>query len=317
LVGNLLYLVVGAALLYAGAELLVRGASGLAKRLRISPLVIGLTVVAFGTSAPELVVAVTAALQRKSDLLVGNVIGSNIMNIAIIVGVSAAARAIVLQRSTVRHEMPIALGAAALAWMFGLDGTVTRFDAAVLLLGFCGFVWYCRRLAGKGGLPVAEVELAGPWLKLAVSVPAILAGGVGLKYGSDFLVQGAEAIALALGASETLVGLTVVAVGTSLPELATSVVAAARGQPDISIGNVVGSNVFNSLLVLGAAGLVHPAAFNFRARWIDGPVMLGFSVVLVGMMITGRRVSRIEGVVLLAGYVVYLATLLVWPAPNG
>jgi len=317
LVGNLLYLVVGAALLYAGAELLVRGASGLAKRLGISPLVIGLTVVAFGTSAPELVVAVTAALQGKSDLLVGNVIGSNIMNIAIIVGLSAAARAIVLQRSTVRREMPIALGAAALAWMFGLDGTVTRVDAAMLLLGFCGFVWYCWLLAGKGGLPVAEVDLTGPWLKLAVSVPAILAGGVGLKYGADFLVQGAEAIALTLGASETLVGLTVVAVGTSLPELATSVVAAARGQSDISIGNVVGSNVFNSLLVLGTAGLVHPVAFNFRARWIDGPVMLGFSVVLVGMMITGRRVSRTEGGVLLAGYAIYLATLLVWPVPNG
>ncbi|HUW84670.1 MAG TPA: calcium/sodium antiporter [Phycisphaerae bacterium] len=317
MVGNLLYLIVGAALLYAGAELLVRGASGLAKRLGISPLVIGLTVVAFGTSAPELVVAITAALQGKSDLLVGNVIGSNIMNIAIIVGLSAAARAIALQRSTIRREMPIALGAAALAWLFGLDGTVTRLDATVLLLGFCGFVWYCWRLGRKGGMPVAEVELTGPWLKLAVSLPAILAGGVGLRYGADFLVQGAEAIALTLGASETLVGLTVVAVGTSLPELATSVVAAARGQPDISIGNVVGSNVFNSLLVLGAAGLVHPAAFNFRARWIDGPVMVGFSVVLVGMMITGRRVSRTEGVALLAGYAIYLATLLAWPAPNG
>lgn len=310
---NIFQIILGAALLYAGAELMVRGSSGLAGRLGISPLVIGLTVVAFGTSAPELVVAVAAALRQESGLVVGNIIGSNIMNIAVVIGVSAAVRPMAVGTSTIRRQALIALAAVVAAWLAGLDGTAGRLDAVILLVGFVCFGWYCRRLATRGQGLVRQPDLTDRWSRLPIALPAILAGLAGLAYGADSLVAGASRVAFAWGVSTTVVGLTVVAVGTSLPELATSLVAAMRRQPDMAIGNVLGSNVFNALLVLGVAGAIHPMDFCGRTRWIDGPVMIALSVALVLMTATGRRISRAEGFCLLATYAVYLTLLLARP----
>jgi len=310
---SIFQIVLGAALLYAGAELMVRGSSGLAGRLGISPLVIGLTVVAFGTSAPELVVAVAAALRQQSGLVVGNIIGSNIMNIAVVIGISAAVRPIAVGTSTIRFEALIALAAVAAAWLAGLDGSAGRLDAVILLGGFVCFGWYCRRLATRGQGLTRQPQLTGPWSRLPIALPAVLAGLGGLAYGADSLVAGASRVALALGVSTTVIGLTVVAVGTSLPELATSLVAAMRRQPDIAIGNILGSNVFNALLVLGVAGAIHPIDFSTRAKWIDGPVMVALAAALVLMTVTRRRISRAEGFVLLATYAAYLTLLLARP----
>lgn len=293
-----------------GAEALVRGASGLAARLGISPLVIGLTVVAFATSAPELVVGAVAAVRRQSDIVVGNVVGSNIMNIAIIVGLSAAVRPIAVQVSTIRRQMPFAMLAGLAVWLFGLDGHVGRLDAAILLAGFVGFGWYCWRLRRSGNAAVPQPPLQGLWSKIPVAATAVLVGLAGLSFGADRLVEGAVGLALAFGVSQAIIGLTIVAAGTSLPELATSLVAAMRRQPDISIGNVVGSNVFNALLVLGTAAMISPPSFTWRIQWIDAPVMVGLSMVLVAMMISARRVSRAEGAALLLAYASYIAILL-------
>jgi cation:H+ antiporter len=280
-------------------------------------LLIGLTVVAFGTSAPELVVAARAALEHRSGLVVGNVIGSNIMNIAVVVGLSAAAHPIMVAASTVRRETLIALAAVGVAYLAGLDGQADRIEGVLLLIGFTLFGAYCWRLGRRGEAPVQQPDLAGPWNRVLIAIPAAIAGLVGLSFGAQFLVEGASKIALELGVKETVVGLTVVAIGTSLPELVTSVVAVLRGQPDIGVGNVLGSNVFNALLVLGTASAISPMEFCNRSRLIDGPLMIALSIALVVMTATGRRISRLEGAALLAVYAGYLALLVALPGLGG
>ena len=257
-------LVVGFLALVGGAELLVRGASKLAAALGISPIVIGLTVVAFGTSAPELAVSVRAALfEGQADIALGNVVGSNIFNVLGVLGLSAAVASLVVAQRLVRLDVPIMIGASLLAFALALDGRVGRIDGALMLALGIGYTVLTVRL-GRRESRAVEAEYAREFGERSkagghlVNAGLVLAGLALLVVGANWLVDGASAIARAFGVSELLIGLTVVAAGTSLPELATSVIAAVRGERDIAVGNVVGSNIFNLFIVLGASALAAP-----------------------------------------------------------
>jgi cation:H+ antiporter len=306
----------GLVALYFGAEWLVRGAARLARALGISAIVIGLTIVAFGTSAPELVVTTLAALRGQPDVAVGNVVGSNVVNIALILGLSAAVSAVRVQPSIITREMPIMIAAAAALVGLGIDGSIGRIDAAILLAGFFAFLWYMMRIARRGEpTPALETEFeeferehgheptpAGRTRDLL-----LIAGGlVGLVIGAELLVRSAVSFARAAGVSELVIGLTIVSIGTSLPELATSVVAAVRREADIAVGNVVGSNIFNVLAVLGIAPLIHPIAVHRSLYSLEMWVMLGLSLALPIICRTGLRIARIEGVLLVTGYLLFL-----------
>ncbi|MDY0109353.1 MAG: calcium/sodium antiporter [Candidatus Krumholzibacteria bacterium] len=311
-------LALGLFLLAGGAEALVRGGAALARRLGLTPLVIGLTVVAFGTSAPELIVSVSSACRGYGDLAVGNVVGSNIFNIAVILGLAAVLVPLQIQRAVIRREAPLMLGVMVLAAGLLWSGVVTRLAGIALLALLAAYTW--------GGIVLARREAAGPAIAGAdaddskESVPTrslavdlgLIAGGLGLlAIGSRFFVDGALTIARSLGVSEAVLGLTIVAAGTSLPELATSVVAARRREADIAVGNILGSNVFNVLGVLGLTAVVRPV----RAAGItslDLAVMVGLAALLLPLLVTGRRLERWEGALLLAGFGVYL--WLRWPA---
>lgn len=308
----------GLVLLVAGAEALVRGAARLAAAAGMSSLVIGLTVVAFGTSAPELAVSVGASLANQADLALGNVVGSNIFNVLLILGVSACITPLIVHAQLLRADLWIMLGVSALPLLMGLDGRISRTDGLILLAGIAGYTGWSiqagRRAAGTT-LHSGEAATAGePTHKhgaLLSSLGLVVLGLALLVIGARWLVAGAVEIASALGVSEWVIGLTIVAAGTSLPEVATSVVAAVRGERDIAVGNVVGSNIFNILAVLGAAAVgnsgvrVSPEALRF-----DLPVMLLVAAGCLPIFYTGRRVDRWEGAVFLGAYVAYTAYLL-------
>ena len=308
--------------LVAGAELLVRGASKLALSFGLSPLVVGLTVVAFGTSAPEVAVSVGAALSGQTDLAVGNVVGSNIFNVLFILGLSALITPLVVDRQLIRQEVPIMIGVSVLLVVMALDGRLGLGDSALLLGLMIGYTIFLVRqsraqtaaeAAAKGdksGLPNAD---AGSWdSRLPVQIALIVVGLALLVGGSQALLTAAITIAKALGVSDLVIGLTIVAAGTSLPEVATSVMAAIRGQRDIAVGNVVGSNVFNILGCLGLAGLaaggnglvVPPAVLAF-----DLWVMVAVALACLPVFVSGREIARWEGGVFLAYYLAYVAWL--------
>ena len=289
-----------------GADFLTEGAATLARRVNIPEIVIGLTIVAAGTSAPELFVSIVSALKDTPDLAVGNVVGSNTMNSMLIVGCAAMVAPMTISRSTVKKDIPFSIAASILLLLLTLNSFLGRFDGILLLAGFAVFMIYSLRQAknGQDAAPTEEKQL-NPWL----SVLYIALGLVGLVIGSNLFVDHASSLALALGISEGVVGLTVVAGGTSLPELATSVVAARKGQSAIAIGNVIGSNVFNILLILGLTATISPLQIE-GITTIDMAVML-LSVVLVWLFsFTRYTVERWEGAVLVGGYLVYLAWLI-------
>ena len=289
-----------------GADFLTEGAAALARRVNIPEIVIGLTIVAAGTSAPELFVSLVSALKGTPDLAVGNVVGSNTMNCMLIVGCAAMVAPMTISRSTVKKDIPFAVGASVLLMLLALNNFLGRFDGILLLAGFVSFMVYSLRQAKNGqGDATTEEKQQNPWL----SVLYIVLGLVGLVIGSNLFVDHASSLALALGISEGVVGLTVVAGGTSLPELATSVVAARKGQSAIAIGNVIGSNVFNILLILGLTATISPLQIE-GITTIDMAVML-ISVTLVWLFsFTRYTVERWEGAVLVGGYLVYLAWLI-------
>ena len=304
----------GVALLYAGGELLVRNASELARSWGLSPLVIGLTIVAFGTSAPELAASLTASLRGSPEIALGNVVGSNSANIGLILGITALLQPLRAQAAFLRREIPIMVGAAVLLVPMMLGGTIGRAEGAVLVLLLVAFLWVLFR--GDEAPQVEEEfrkEYAGraaataPWAALFGAA----AGLASLVAGAQALVAGATSLARGFGVPELIIGLTLVAVGTSLPELATSVIAALKGEPDIALGNVVGSNVFNVLGILGVTAMVRPIAVPFASVGLDLGAMIGFSVLLVPLLITGQRLGRREGGFLLALYVSYVAYLYV------
>ena len=289
-----------------GADFLTEGAAALARRVNIPEIVIGLTIVAAGTSAPELFVSLVSALKGTPDLAVGNVVGSNTMNCMLIVGCAAMVAPMTISRSTVKKDIPFAVGASVVLMLLALNGFLGRFDGIVLLAGFVSFMVYSLRQAKNGqDAGATEEKQQNPWM----SALFIVLGLVGLVIGSNLFVDHASNLALALGISEGVVGLTVVAGGTSLPELATSVVAARKGQSAIAIGNVIGSNVFNILLILGLTATISPLQIE-GITTIDMAVML-ISVTLVWLFsFTRYTVERWEGAALVGGYLVYLAWLI-------
>jgi cation:H+ antiporter len=312
---DLLLLLFGLILLLVGGDALVRGAAALARQLGISPLVVGLTVVAFGTSAPELMVNLTAALRGSGGLSFGNVIGSNLANIGLVVGLAALLRPINIQTSVVRRELPMMLLATAVAFVFALDSLLAgdassgyaRGEGIVLLLLMSVFIYYTavdvfrQRQSGS-----SQVGLAPGGWSVPVSLALGAAGLVGLVAGARFTVEGAVGIAHAAGISEAVIGLTLVAIGTSLPELAASLVAAWRGQTGIAIGNVIGSNLFNLLLVLGATATLRPIPIPVGGV-ADLIVLSVLSVLFWVVCATRERlIIRAEGAFLLAVYVLYL-----------
>ena len=303
---DIIIIIVGVAMVLKGADFLTEGAAALARRVNVPEIVIGLTIVAAGTSAPELFVSLVSALKGTPDLAVGNVVGSNTMNCMLIVGCAAMVAPMTISRSTVKKDIPFAVGASVVLMLLALNGFLGRFDGIVLLAGFALFMVYSLRQAknGQGDTPTEEKQ-QNPWLSLLF----IVLGLVGLVIGSNLFVDHASSLALALGISEGVVGLTVVAGGTSLPELATSVVAARKGQSAIAIGNVIGSNVFNILLILGLTATISPLQIE-GITTIDMAVML-LSVILVWLFSRTRyTVERWEGGLLLVIYIGYLVWLI-------
>ena len=289
-----------------GADILTEGASAVARRMNVPEIIIGLTIVAAGTSAPELFVSMVSALNGTPDLAVGNVVGSNTMNCMLIVGTAAMVAPMTISRSTVKKDIPFSVAASVLLMLIAFDSFLGRFDGILLLIGFAAFMAYTLMQAKKGQTEtVEEVKQQNPWL----SVFYIVAGLALLVVGSNLFVDSASSVAAALGVSEGVIGLTVVAGGTSLPELATSVVAARKGQSAIAIGNVIGSNVFNILLILGLTATISPMQIE-GITTIDMAVML-LSVTLVWLFSYTRfTVERWEGALLVGGYLVYLGWLI-------
>lgn len=308
-----LFLLIGLVLLYFGAEGLVRGSSSLALRLGLSPLVVGLTVVAFGTSSPELMVSLRAGLEGQSDISIGNVVGSNICNIGLILGLCALIAPIATNSQIVRIDIPIMLGVTLLALLVLSDGALGRAEGAVLFASLLAYVALSVRLARRRPADALGAELAEE-VKiskrgLAVDILMVLGGLLLLVLGARFLVDGAVIVARTLGWSEALIGLTIVAIGTSLPELATSLLAAVKRESDIAVGNIVGSNIFNLLGILGITAMVHPLQSG-GVGMADFAVMFAFSLVLWPMAFHQQRITRPEGAFLLAGYAGYLVWLL-------
>ncbi|MGI2109777.1 calcium/sodium antiporter [Shewanella frigidimarina] len=295
----------GFIILTIGAEALVRGASAVALRLGIAPLIIGLTIVAFGTSAPELAVSVKSALAGNPGIALGNVVGSNIVNIGLILAITALIRPITVQSQMVKRDIPIMIAASVLMWFLLLDGEVSFIDGAILFSALVGYLVFSY-VSAKNNPEDLDVD-ASPQPP-GLSIALIIAGIAMLVGGGILFVDGAVDLAKQFGISEVIIGLTIVAIGTSMPELVTSVMAALKGQSDIAIGNVVGSNIFNVLGILGATALIHPvSAAGFNE--IDFIAMLIFAFMVLPFAWSGLRIGRREGSVLLAGYLGYTSYL--------
>lgn len=305
----------GALLLYLGANLLIRGASGLARSLGVAPAVIGLTVVAFGTSLPELVVSVTAALKGNADIALGNLVGSNIANVGLILGLAASIRALSVEFTLLKREVPMGLGAVALVIALSLDGVLGRGDGLVLLAGFAGFLYWSVAVerTAPGEVQAVYHRVLHSRFQQGKDGAAAVAGLAGVLVGGQLLVEGGVKVAETLGVPAVVIGLTLVAVGTSLPELAASLVAVARGEDDISVGNVLGSNLFNLLGVLGIACLFDPIEVPRTFYTLQYPVLAGFTLALLPICRTGYGISRGEGALLLVSYLTYVTALYLLP----
>ena len=314
-----LLLIAGLVVLLAGGEALVRGATALARWLGVSSMVIGMTVLAFGTSAPELAVNIAAAVNGRSAITFGNVVGSNIANIGLILGFTAIVQTLRIHRTIVTREIPIMLGATALTIVLGSDWILGnepdrfgRIDGALLLIAFAAFLFVTVRNALKARKDdrfmheAAEEQDEIVQLRPPVTVLLTVAGLTGVLLGSHWTVQGASRVAQALGMSEALIGLTIIAVGTSLPELTTSLFAALKGHADLAIGNIVGSNVFNLLFILGVSATIHAVPVPDPRGRVDLLALAAFSAILLPLGITQKRLRRAEGALLLAGYISFM-----------
>ena len=305
---NILFIVIGIVLVLWGADRLTEGASALARRMSVPEIVIGLTIVAAGTSAPELFVSMVSALKDTPDMAVGNVVGSNIFNTLLIVGCSAMVAPMVIAKSTVRKDIPFAVAASVLLLIAILIGNdISRADGLMLLAGFVVFMVYTFRVAMKTGVE-ATATTAAP-VNVWKSILYVLGGLGGLVFGSDLFVDSASDVARQLDISEGVIGLTIVAGGTSLPELATSVVAARKGQSAMAIGNVIGSNVFNILLILGVTATISPMQIQ-GITTVDLAVMLASVLMVWGFAYTKYTVARWEGAVLTTLFFIYMGWLL-------
>lgn len=306
---SVLQTVMGGALLYLGGEALVAGASRLARGLGVSALGVGLTVVAFGTSSPELFVTLSAAYDGLDDLAIGNVVGSNICNIALILGLAAMIRPIRINARLIKLDLPLLLMATVWLIIILLDDSVWRWEGALSILGLLAYVAFNVWEANREDTPVKEeLQMASPrpgW-SLTKDLVFIGLGLVALALGANWFVTGSVTVATLVGLSPAVIGLTIVAVGTSLPELAVTILASRRGKGDIAVGNVIGSNLFNIGAIMGITSAVHPVQRG-EILWADIGVMLGLTLVLVPMLLLGPRLTRNRGAILLTCYVGYLA----------
>ena len=307
---QLLFLVVGFVMLVKGADWFVEGASKVAEKFGIPQLVIGLTIVAMGTSLPEAAVSTSAALKGSAEITIGNVVGSNIMNVLLILGLTSVISPLAVQKSTVRYEVPMVIGASALLAGMGLtDGWVGRTDGVILLAGMVLYLLYLLRMSKKGQAVIEEGEQADKNDSLFKLVLLILIGGVMIVLGSDITVDAATALARIFGMSERLIGLTIVAFGTSLPELVTSVTAAIKGKADIAVGNIVGSNIFNIFFVVGVSAVITPVIYapNFL---VDSIVGIVTGCLLWLLVVRKNKLQRHGGVIMLLCYVGYFIYLM-------
>lgn len=310
-------LIVGFALLIKGADYFVKGASSIAAALRVSPLLIGLTIVAFGTSSPEATVSIAAALEDSAGVAIGNVVGSNIFNITLVVGITALLNPIAVQSETIRKEIPFTL-LAGIALLIIVSDTVlqaasenviTRSDGFILLLLFSVFMYYVFEVARKSREQEMGAGINTTGLTWPKQLLFTIGGLAAIIFGGDLVVRSAVEIALEVGMSETLVGLTIVAVGTSLPELITSITAAVKKETEIALGNIVGSNIFNIFFVLGAAASISPLSVG-NDIFIDIIIMIVLTILLLVFSRTNFTIGKGEGIVLIAGYVLYLVYII-------
>lgn len=310
---SIILIFIGLILLAVGAEGLVRGSSSVALRMGVTPLVVGLTIVAFGTGSPEFAVSIGSALEGNSAIALGNVIGSNITNIALILGIAAIIKPLTVRAEIVRRETPIMVVVTGFLWLLLYDGNLSRFDGAILTLGAVGYTFLTYYLSQKKQKKEVEQEFEEafekPTNKVWRDVVFIVIGLILLVLGANLLLSGAVVIAKYFGLSDIVIGLTIVAIGTSLPELATSVIAARKGESDVALGNAIGSNVLNILAVLGITALIQPISLE-GVRTLDLAVMIGSAILLNVLLGRNFVLDRVEGSLLLIGYAIYIYTLL-------
>lgn len=299
----ILFLLLGGGLLYLGGNWLVHGSSSFAIRRNVPKLVVGLTIVAFGTSAPELFISAMAAIKGSESIALGNIIGSNIANIGLILGISALVSPPRVQTSSIRVQIPFAIAITVLFILLTLNDTIGRYDAILLLACFVAFSLYCKNSYQEPDLISDSSALLSSRLR---EILYIILGLAALELGSELFIRGARGFADFWGVSEFMIGISLVALGTSLPELATSIVAAARRESEIVVGNIVGSCIFNILLVMGIVGLIKPIHKPGISIWMDMAFMLGLTILILPMLYTGRRLTRLEGSFLLAIYLAYI-----------
>ncbi|MGZ8940470.1 MAG: calcium/sodium antiporter [Limisphaerales bacterium] len=323
---TLLLVIAGLGILIVGAEALVRGASRIAAAAGISPLVIGLTVVAYGTSTPEMVVSVVSGISGQGDIALGNVIGSNVFNVLFILGLSALIAPLIVSQQLVRFDVPVMVAVSFLVLLLGLDGRIGRFDGTLLFSGVVAYTIFQIVQSGKANRENEQeqrsqqiaTQTSSPKKSWMLNLGLILGGLALLVLGSRWLVNGAVAIAQHLGVSELVIGLTIVAAGTSMPEVATSIIASLRGERDIAVGNVVGSNIFNLLAVLGIAGIVTPGGIQVSPATLgfDIPIMIAVAVACLPIFFTGHLIARWEGALFLGYYIAYTAYLILAAAQH-
>ena len=319
----ILLLAVGFAFLVKGADFFVEGSSSIAKKLKVPPIIIGLTIVAMGTSLPETAVSVTASLVQNNALAVSNVVGSNIFNLMFVIGVCSILTPIMVQKATVVRDIPLSLGCALFLLVLGVSGlgdkagmTLGHADGVIFLIVFAGYIFTMVRSAMKARAAGQKVEIEGveecdnmKELSYGKSILFLIVGAAAIAFGGDLTVDTASRIAIELGMSQTLVGLTIVSIGTSLPELVTSVVAARKNEVDMAVGNAVGSNIFNILMVLGISSAISPVAL-IRENIIDIVLLMVFSVMVWIFAGTRKKIERKEGIIMVVVYLVYCAYII-------
>lgn len=310
------WLILGLLTLVFSGEFLVRGAVGIAKKFQISTLVIGMTIISFGTSAPELIVSINAAASGHPEIAIGNVIGSNIANIALVLGITVLILPMVVDRNTKRIDYPMMLLATLLFAVFALDGEIVFYEGGILFAILVTFTILLIRNSRKKNKQMAassnaDVEIASIKMNMVQATAYLALGLVGLYFGAGWLVDGASDIAAHFGMEERVIGVTVVAIGTSAPELITSAVAAYRKEADISIGNLIGSNIFNIMAVIGITAMINPIAVSEITIHTDLIWMIAIALVLLPMMLIGKKLGRFKGVLLVSSYIVYISLLLI------
>ncbi|KOF02505.1 membrane protein [Roseivirga seohaensis subsp. aquiponti] len=311
LLSTILILVLGLATLIVGGEVLVKGASKLALRFNVSSLVVGLTVVAFGTSAPELLVSLNSALKGAPDFALGNVIGSNISNLALVLGTAALFGFIPIKKDSARRDWPVTLGSSVLLYIFAYNGMISNLEGTILvilLVIYLGSLLYTTRKE-QIKLDVEEPDKLEKW-GIVKDIFQVSLGIVCLYFGADWFIGGAEEIAVDLGVSQRIIGLTVLALGTSLPELFTSVIAARKGETDLALGNLLGSNIFNVLSIIGITSIIKPLSVNMDMLHTDFPWMIGITILILPLMVFRKRLGTPSGIILIGSYLVYVFFLL-------